>query len=169
MQEHAANKRRNMAKNTKGNEPAGFSGKNTTLNRGLIRRPTPLKKMKLRQSSTIRQLSSPPSVVKKKHQPASVQLGQFDKPLQLVDSTIGGQLGGGPSDDAAIDNFPQPSAVKFVAIRATTTTTSSPSAMTIKRSSKPPKGDQDQIRCFYQQLSPFPFCHLFFVNIYLRL
>ena len=164
MQEHAANKKRKLAKDTKVSEPAGLSGKNTTLNRGLRRRPTPLKNVKLRQTSTIR---STPSV-KKKHQPASVQFGQFDKPLQLVEPTIGGQpiiigqLGGGPSHDAAIGNSPpQPSAVKFVAIRATTTTTtSSPAAMTTKPSGTPLKEDQDQIRCFYQPSSPFSFGHL---------
>ena len=164
MQEHAANKKRKLAKDTKVSESAGLSGKNTTLKRDLRRRPTPLKNVKLRQTSTIRPLTSTPSV-KKKHQPASVQFGQFDKPLQLVEPTIGGQpiiigqLGGGPSHDAAIGNSPpQPSAGKFVAIRATTT--NSPSTMSITTSSKPPKDEQDQMRCFYQPSSPFPFSHL---------
>ena len=168
MQEHAANKKRKLAKDTKVSEPAGLSGKNTTLKRDLRRRPTPLKNVKLRQTSTIRPLTSTPSV-KKKHQPGSVQFGQFDKPLQLVEPNIGGrpipsgQLGGGPSHDAAIGNSPpQPSAVKFVAIRATTTTTttSSPADMTTKPYGTPLKEDQDQIRCFYQPLSPFSFGHL---------
>ena len=156
MQEHAANKKRkppSLAKKTKGSEPTGLSGQNsTTLKRVLTRRPTPLKKVKLRQTSTIRHPSSPPPSVKVKQDPASAPLGQFGQ-QPVKPTSIGGQpsISGQLSDD--IGDPPQPSAEKFLAIKATTTTTSSPSASTTTRSGKPPSEDKDQIRYFYQSLS----------------
>ena len=170
MQEHAANKKRKpppLAKDTKGKEPPGLSSQNSTASkRVLLRRPTPLKKVKLRQTATIRHQSSPAPAVKEKQQPASAPLGQFgEQPLQVVEPTsVGGQptISGQLSDAAAIvDSAHQPSAERFLAMRATTIT-NSPSALTTTPSGKPPGEDQDQIRYFYQSVSSplFPFCCL---------
>ena len=161
MQEHPANKKRKplkFAKNIKVSKPAGSSGENTTmLTRGLTRRPTPLKKVKLRQTPTNRQkMTSPPSFIKNSQQQVSALPDQFGGPVQVVKPTISGQLGGELSDDAASGDLPRPSAasasaaVKFLAMRATT---SSPLAFTTSQPGKPTSEDKDQIRYFYQSLS----------------
>ena len=163
MQEHPANKKRKplkFAKNIKVSKPAGSSGENTTmLTGGFTRRPTPLKKVKLRQTPTNRQqMTSPPSFIKNSQHQVSALPDQFGGPVQVVKPTIIGQLGGGLSDDAAIGDLPRPSAasasasaaVKFLAMRATT---SSPLAFTTSQPGKPTSEDKDQIRYFYQSLS----------------
>ena len=160
MQEHPENKKRKplkFAKNIKVSEPAGSSGENTTmLIGGFTRRPTPLKKVKLRQTPTNRQkMTSPPSFIKNSQQQVSALPDQFGGPVQVVKPTIIGQLGGGLSDDTAIGDLPRPSAsaaaaVKFLAMRATT---SSPLAFTTSQPGKPTSEDKDQIRYFYQSLS----------------
>lgn len=144
MEEHPANKKRKLPiENAKGGKLRATSQKprsKPTTTMVLSRKPTHLKKVKLRQPSAIRQLKSPPSV-KKLHQIGEPTIGGPQIDGQAIFS---GQLDGQPSDDAANPTQSSEANVQL-AIRATATT-NSPLALTTTSPETPPKEGQDQIR-----------------------